>query len=709
MGLLALFLHFGPRVPPAQVPDRFPLDAAALIDGLPAGVFVCESATGQLVQYNRRAAELWGREPTLGNDGDRFDGAFRLFSPDGKPLSHHQTPMAAVLETGRTVRGVDLLVERPDGSRLTVAMTVSPLRDAHDNLCGGVAVFHEVSERRRAEERERVLLQASALLGSTLDHQVILRQLARLTLNRYADWCLIEVVEDDGQIRGVAGAHVRSELEPLVGELAGRPGALGPEAAGVLQSGNPYLLSAVPPAFAEQAATGPRHRDLLRTLAPESLMVVPLQARGRVFGLIAFVLSGSNRRYDPADIPLAEGIARRAALAIDNARLFRASEQANRLKDEFLATLSHELRTPLNAVLGWTQLLLTRQLNPGETRHALEIIRRNAEVQANLIGDILDVSKIITGKLRLNVRPVNLANVVRAAVDSVRPAAEARRLALIVDISGPVQMRGDPDRLQQVVWNLLSNAVKFTPPGGEVGVTVGGNDRTGVLTVRDTGVGIPTRFVPSLFERFRQADSSTTRRHGGLGLGLAIVRHLVELHGGMVQGDSAGEGRGATFTVTLPIQQDTKPEIELQRTRTSTAVPVGPGPALDGLHVLVVDDDADSRELLRTVLSGLGAVVAEAASVEGAMGALRRHWPDVMLTDIGMPGHDGYELIGRVRQLEREEGKRLPVVAITAYARDHDRARVLEAGFDSYLAKPVEPPTVARLVGELGGRADASG
>ncbi len=239
-------------------------------------------------------------------------------------------------------------------------MTVSPLRDGRAARRRRVAVFHEVSERRRAEERERMLLQASALLGSTLDHQVILRQLARLTLNRYADWCLIEVLEEDGQIRGVAGAHVRPELEPLVGELAGRPAALGPEATAVLQTGDALSCSPSSPARSRRRSpTGPRHRDLLRTLAPESLMVVPLQARGRVFGLIAFVLSGSNRRYEPADIPLAEGIARRAALAIDNARLFRASEQANRLKDEFLATLSHELRTPLNAVLGWTQLLQT--------------------------------------------------------------------------------------------------------------------------------------------------------------------------------------------------------------------------------------------------------------------------------------------------------------------------------------------------------------
>jgi len=704
---VAAVLHGRPQV--SSVYSGLPLEPAELIDRLPAGVYVCEAGTGSLLHYNRRAAELWGREPAVGPGGDRLDGAFRLFTPDGKPLPHENTPMATVLETGRTVRGVDLLIERPDGTRLSIAMTVSPLRDPQDQLTSAVAVFHEVTERRRAEERERMLLQASALLGSTLDHRVILRQLARLTLNRYADWCLIEVLEEDGQIRGVAGAHVRPELEPLVGELAGRPVALGPDANAVLQTGTPYLLSVVPRSFAEESSAGPRHRDLLRTLAPESLMVVPLQARGRTFGLTAFVLSGSNRRYEPADIPLAEGIARRAALAIDNARLFRASEQANRLKDEFLATLSHELRTPLNAVLGWTQLLQTRQLSRGETEHALKIIRRNAEAQANLIGDILDVSKIITGKLRLNVRLMNLATVVRAAVDSVRPAAEARMLKLTVDISGPLPMQGDPDRLQQVVWNLLSNAVKFTPPGGEVRVTATANDGTGVLTVQDTGVGIPTPFVPSLFERFRQADSSTTRRHGGLGLGLAIVRHLVELHGGMVQGDSEGENRGATFTVTVPMRQEASPEAEPLKRAAAQAASSTPPPGLEGLRILVVDDDADSRELLHAVLGGLGAIVTEAASVEAALEALNHEWPDVMLTDIGMPGHDGYELIRRVRRLERNEERRLPVVAVTAYARDYDRLRVLAAGFDSYLPKPVEPPAVARLVSELAGREGTDG
>ena len=686
-----------------EFPNRFRLDAAALLEGLPAAVCLCEAGTGAIVYYNRRAAELWGREPITGPGADRFDGALRLYTPEGKPLPHNGTPMATVLETGRTSRGVDVVVERPDGLRLTVATTVAPLRDAEGRLVAAVNVFREVSERRRAEERERMLLQASALLGSTLDHQIILRQLAHLVLNRYADWCLIEVLEEDGQIRGVAGAHVRPELEPLVAELASKPGALG-TASSVLETGIPHLLPTVPASFVEEVANSPRHRELLETLAPESLMVVPLQARARIFGFVAFVLSGSGRHYDPADIPLAEGIARRAALAIDNARLFRASEQANRLKDEFLATLSHELRTPLNAVLGWTQLLLTRQLSGADAERALQTIRRNAEAQAHLIGDILDVSKIITGKLRLNIRPVNIAAIVQAAVDSVRPAAEARQLTLTHDTSGPVPMLGDPDRLQQVVWNLLSNAVKFTPPGGSVTVTVTGDAGTGVITVRDTGAGIPPRFVASLFERFRQADSSTTRPYGGLGLGLAIVRHLVELHGGMVQGDSEGEGKGATFTVSLPVQRPSREEPEQRpRPQRVRVVPDTP-PALTGLRVLVVDDDGDSRELVHMVLEGFGANVVEAASAEAAVEELLREWPDVMVADIGRPGHDGYELIGRVRSLALELGKRLPTVAVTAYVRTEDRARALRAGFDAYLPKPVEPPDVASVVGRLAGR-----
>jgi signal transduction histidine kinase/ActR/RegA family two-component response regulator len=682
-----------------------------LVDALPIGVFVCEPQRGHLIRYNPGAAQLWGREPPLRADSSRFDGAFRLYTPEGTPLPHDRTPIAEVLRTARPVGDTDIVVERPDGSRITVVLTASPLNGPGGSLAGAVGVFREVSERRRGEERERLLLQASTVLGSTLDHQAILRQLVRLALPRYADWCLLEVVEDDGSVGAVAGAHVHPDREGLVIELAGRAGALGDSVAGVLRTGESFLLSMVPRGFTGSVARSARQLELLTALGPESLIAAPLKARGKVMGFIAFVFAGSGRRYQPADLPLVEGVARRAALAIDNARLYRDSQQANRLKDEFLATLSHELRTPLNAVLGWTQLLLTRQLRGDEIGRALQTIRRNAEAQARLIGDILDVSRIITGKLRLNIGPTDLRAVIDAAVEGVRPAAEAKGLALTVDSAGsPRAMLADPDRLQQVIWNLLSNAVKFTPPGGHVTLEVDAEGGTTHVRVSDTGAGIPPRFLGSLFERFRQADGSTTRAYGGLGLGLAIVRHLVELHGGSVRGESEGEGRGATFTVTLPVTQPFRrlvrnpslfppPSVVVQVEITN----------LDGLEALVVDDDQDSRQLTRAVLEGLGARVREAASVPDAVSALRSDWPEVLLADIGMPGEDGYSLIGWVRRLEPEAGRRLPALALTAYAREADRDRALSAGFDAYLAKPAAPAEVARAVARITGRVPAGG
>jgi signal transduction histidine kinase/ActR/RegA family two-component response regulator len=386
------------------------------------------------------------------------------------------------------------------------------------------------------------------------------------------------------------------------------------------------------------------------------------------------------------------------------------AEEANRTKDEFLATLSHELRTPLNAMLGWVQMLRSGRLDEHTTNRALEIIERNTKAQAQLIEDLLDVSRIITGKLRIEVRQLDLVPVVGAALDTVRPAAAAKQIELVARLdpaAGPVS--GDPDRLQQVAWNLLSNAVKFTPAGGRVTVTLtrcGPNVR---LRVTDTGKGIDPVFLPYVFERFRQADSSSRRRHSGLGLGLAIVRHLVELHGGTVQAESAGEERGASFAITLPlpavrIDGAAAPESAPGRGKRLAAVSA---PALEGLRVLVVDDEADARELLTAVLEQCDAEVHAAGSCDEALEAIRRWRPDVLVSDIGMPGQDGYELIRTIRSLDNRDGGAIPAIALTAYAREQDRHRVLSAGYQVHVPKPVEPKQLARLVARVAGRTHA--
>ncbi|MBF2000667.1 MAG: PAS domain-containing protein [Synechococcales cyanobacterium M58_A2018_015] len=383
------------------------------------------------------------------------------------------------------------------------------------------------------------------------------------------------------------------------------------------------------------------------------------------------------------------------------------AEAANRTKDEFLSILSHELRTPLNAILGWAQLLRSkRQIDAATRERALETIERNARGQANLIEDLLDISRIIAGKLRLDVRPTNLVSVIEAAIDTVRPAAEAKaiRIQAVLDPAAGL-VSGDADRLQQVVWNLLSNAVKFTPKGGRVQVRLERVNSHIEIIVSDTGQGIPLDLLPAVFDRFRQGNSSTTRLHGGLGLGLAIVRHLVELHGGSVHAESAGEGQGATFIVNLPLAV-LKPSSGSERVHPTAGgdVPFENPPNLSGLQILLVDDEADARDLLSTVLSGCGATVTTAASAAAALNCLQRLQPDVLISDIGMPDEDGYALIARVRALPPDEGGRTPAIALTAYARVEDRTRTLAAGFQMHMAKPVNLIELTTVIASLTGR-----
>ncbi|HJQ70671.1 MAG TPA: PAS domain S-box protein [Blastocatellia bacterium] len=383
------------------------------------------------------------------------------------------------------------------------------------------------------------------------------------------------------------------------------------------------------------------------------------------------------------------------------------AEAANRAKDEFLATVSHELRTPLNAILGWSHMLRTSRLDQQTAGRALETIERNARAQAQLVEDILDVSRIITGKLRIDVRPVELPAVIESAIDSVRPAIDAKglRLETMLDPrAGPVP--GDPARLQQIVWNLLSNAAKFTDRGGRVQVRLERADSHVEITVSDTGSGIRADFLPHVFDRFRQADSTTTRPHGGLGLGLAIVRHLVEMHGGSVEASSPGEGLGASFVVRLPLVIAHK-AVRTDRRESVTAVAGArlERPAvLKGLRLLVVDDERDTLDLLVLILAGFGAEVKTSGSASEAIRMLAEWRPDVVVSDIEMPGEDGYTFIRQVRSLDSPSARATPAVALTAYARVEDRMRALAAGFQMHVAKPVEPAELAVVIASVADR-----
>ncbi|MDQ3684320.1 MAG: response regulator [Acidobacteriota bacterium] len=399
----------------------------------------------------------------------------------------------------------------------------------------------------------------------------------------------------------------------------------------------------------------------------------------------------------------------RARLLVREQAARADAEAANRTKDEFLATLSHELRTPLTSILGWVHLLRNGNLPAASSKSALETIERNAKAQSQLIDDLLDVSRIITGKLRIDSHPVEIKSVIEAAVDSVRPAATSKNIQLDMKVEqGVGTVLGDPNRLQQVAWNLFSNAVKFTPDGGRVEVRLSRSDSHVCVEVEDTGQGIGADFLPHVFDRFRQADGTTTRTHGGLGLGLAIVRHLVELHGGTIRADSRGENQGATFTVTLPAasadQSETEtPQPDADAQSNGDRIPDCDA-TLDGLRVLVVDDETDTRDLIKVILSRCGAEVRTCGTTAEALKTFGEWKPDVLVSDIGMPEEDGYSLIKKLRALERGDEQSLPAVALTAYAGAEDRARALASGFQRHMAKPLEPRELVHVVAHLAER-----
>jgi PAS domain S-box-containing protein len=595
------------------------------------------------------------------------------------------------------------------------------LASALANLAGSAISSSELYEEQRrlrsegdeAERRAHFLAEASRILASTLDYERTLAQVAQLAVPDLADWCAVDIADPDGASLRLAVAHADPGKVEWANELQRRyPVDINaPQGVpNVLRTGKPELYSEINDAMLVAVAVDEEHLRIMREIGFTSAMVVPLSVQNKTLGAITFVSAESGRRFDESSLIFAEDLARRAAAAIDNARLYRdaeearrAAEDASRLKDEFLATVSHELRTPLTAVLGWAHMLRAGRLDQQSTQKALETIERNARSQAQLIDDLLDVSRTISGNLRLDVRWIEPSLLIDQAIEALKPAATAKgvRVQKVVD-PGLRSITADPARLQQVVWNLLSNAIKFTPAGGQVQIRLTCNDSHTEIAVSDTGQGIDAQFLPHVFDRFRQADQSTTRKHGGLGLGLAIVRHLVELHGGTVRVDSKGAGLGTNFTVNLPLmtvgdESWSSPKsistdgFSGSETRTR----------LDGLKVLIVDDEVDTLELLRMMLESWGAEVAAASSVREALLLLERVQPNVLISDIGMPEEDGYVLIRKLRALPVEKGGKIPAVGLTAYASTEDRARVLAAGFQKHLAKPVEAVDLVEVIANL--------
>jgi PAS domain S-box-containing protein len=636
----------------------------------------------------------------------RGDGWFQAVHPED--LRQTLETWRHAISTGEPYSVEYRLRRAADGAYRWFIARGMPLRDGAGRITHWFGTCTDIDDQKRGAETLRYFSEASAALAASLDQAATLKQVARLAVPVLGDWCLVDLTGEDGRVERVEVAHADPTLTGLAERLRHFPPVQNPEhpSARAMRQDRTILVAEVTGALEERSAQSPEHLRAIQDMKCLSMMSVPLLARGRTIGVLTFATTeSSGRRYGPEDVLRMEEVARRVAMALDNARLFalaqeerQRAEEANRLKDDFLTTVSHELRTPLTAIIGWVKMLRTGRLPPDKHARALETVDRNTQAQAQLIEDLLDVSRIISGKLRMETQPVHLVDVVQAAMESVRPAADAKAIRFQAELApgGDVVM-GDGGRLQQVVWNLLSNAVKFSPGGSHVRVRLRRVEASLEVTVTDEGPGIPADFLPHIFERFRQLEGGTTRRHGGLGLGLAIVRHLVELHGGTVHAASEGPGRGATFTVRLPSTLPQQPAPE----RPAPRAPLPLHAVLAARRILVVDDEEDNREVLKVMLEEHGAHVVTAGSAAEALRAVREARPELLVSDIGMPGEDGYRLISQVRALPAEQGGGVPAVALTAYARVEDRTRALTAGFNMHVAKPVEPTELLSILSNL--------
>ena len=673
---------------------------------------ISKDLQGTITSWNAAAERMFGYQAM-----EAIGQSIRIIIPADR--QDEETAVLDRIRRGETISHYETVRCRKDGTCIPISLTVSPIRN-DGIVIGASKIARDITDRKQAEaagarEKRRIsfLAQMAEALSKSLAYEETLTNLAALAVPTIADWCAVDVVQDDGEIARLAVAHIDPEKIALAHEARRRydnPNAPY-SVAEVIRTGTPALISEVTDDMIVVAARGDTERiNLIRSLGLTSYICVPLVVGGRSFGALTFATAESGRRYTHDDLQFAEDIASRAALAVDNSHSYEQLRHANQLKDEFLATLSHELRTPLNAILGYARMVSGGMLPPERLSRAAETIERNATTLTRMVEDVLDVSRIVSGKMRLNVQAVELPLVLHEAVETIRPAADAKRIRINAVIDPAVGLiSGDPDRLQQIVWNLLSNAVKFTPKDGKIQLRLERVNSSVEIIVSDTGAGIAPEFLPHMFERFRQADSGITRQHAGLGLGLAIVRNLVELHGGTVYASSSGAGTGATFRVRLPVSIVHQGSIDQRRVhpRHETGSSSKQLPDLSGIHVLAVDDEPDALRLLTEILEAAGARVTTARTGAAALEKIGATPPDVVVADLGMPLMDGFELIQRLRQSDDSRLRNLPAAALTAYARSEDRAKTLQAGFEMHLAKPIDPVELASAVKALARRRSA--
>ncbi len=679
---------------------------ATMAEVVPQLVWMAE-ADGSIFWYNRNWYEYTGTTP------EDMKGWGWQSVHDLELLPSVIEKWQKCIETGEPFE-MEFPLRGADGVFRWFLTRVNPSHSREGRIIRWFGTNTDIDEQRQMSERNRFIMELDEAVRALESQEEITLTLARL-LGEYldADRCAYAEVETDEDHFVIQGDYTKNDVQSIVGHY--RMSDFGAELLRSMRANQPYVVA--------DGDTDARisENDLVsyRLTTIRAAICVPLHKNGRFSACMA-VHQKTPRRWLPEEIELVVFVANRFGEFIERARLVKSlheslmreqearqsAEQANKIKDEFLATVSHELRTPLNAILGWSNILRGGKADDETAARALETIERNARSQAQLIDDLLDISRIITGKLRLEIQTIELSILIESAVEAVRPAANAKniRLQTLLDSEAGL-ISGDPNRLQQVIWNLLTNAVKFTPKGGRVQVRLERINSHVELTVGDTGKGIASEFLPYVFDRFRQADQTTTRRQGGLGLGLSIVRQLVEMHGGTVHAESEGEEKGTNFIVNLPRQITVrKSENEKENRLHPTAggyVQFDDNPQLIGLRILVVDDESDSQALLRTVLEHCGAEVVSVNSSAEALKTLEINTFDVLVSDIGMPDEDGYSLISKIRLLPREKGGRIPAIALTAYARVEDRVRALNAGFQAHVPKPVESVELVAIVANL--------
>jgi PAS domain S-box-containing protein len=670
------------------------LHLAAIVESSDDAI-ISQNLDGAVTSWNHGAERLYG---------------YAADEVLGRPLAHLAPPdqpdeMPALLERirrGERIEHYETVRVHKGGDRVEVSLTISPVRNAKGKVVGASKIARDITARKRQEAALRFLAEASKELGELLDVPSTLQRVAGLAVPQFADWCAVDVLEADGSLQRVAVAHTDPSKVDLAWELHRRypPDPAAPQGVwNVVRTGKSEIAPEISDGLLAATVKDPERLRIARELGLRSYMGVPLAVRSRVLGALTFVATESGRRFDDRDLAVAEDLAQRAAVAIENARLYEAVREAARRKDEFLATLAHELRNPLAPIRNSAALLGRVAGGPGTVGQAREVIERQVTHLARLVDELLDASRIASGKVQLHGERLDLAGVVRSAAEDHRQELGAAGLTLEVDVpASPVWVEGDAVRLTQAMSNLLYNALKFTDRGGRVDVRLTADAAAGraKVSVRDTGVGMDPEMIGRLFETFSQADQSLDRSKGGLGLGLALVRGLVRLHGGDVRASSGGLGRGSEFTFWLP----TAPAPEGQPAGANAA---GASGAAASGHILIIEDNRDAADSLRMLLelSG-GHAVSVAYTGDEGLEQARASRPEIVLCDLGLPGLSGFEV---ARALRADPATaRIVLVAVTGYGRDEDRRKAREAGFDDLLVKPVEPAALERAVTGGAGR-----